>query len=165
MKAPLILLITILLVCSGCKSEIESTMEGWWTLDIVEYNGQNIQPCLLSNSMNFNKDGSLELPPPLDICTGKTTFMHGYRVLGNWQILSSPIPSDTIPLRVKFQTNESLYNGEHKLVFHDDTTEKLLKIEVWSDSLYFVASKGLFNHDKNLSTIKRLEAKSWLTRP
>lgn len=163
MKAVLIFLITILLVSSSCKSEIESTMVGWWTIDIIEYNGQNIRPCLLTNTINFNKDGSLELPPPDDICTGKTTIK--YRVKGDWQILSSPLPLDTIPIRVKFQTNESFYNGEHKLVFHDDATEKLLKIEVWSDSIYILARKGLYNHDKNLGTIKRLEAKTWLTRP
>jgi hypothetical protein len=56
-----------------------------------------------------------------------------------------------------------LFAGMHRLVFYKDEPNKLLKMEVWSDSLYIVCRKGYFNFDKNIEAINKLERVSGKT--
>ncbi len=157
----LLLCLTMLLFAS-CKTEVERVVEGWWTMDTIYYKDYDLRACL-GNSLNFKIDGESELPTAKNYC--EPAVKNNYEKWANIEIVKSSNAKDTIPLRIKIITNNEVFAGTHKIVFYKDELNKLLKMEMWSDSLYIVCRKGLFNFDKNIPLINKLEKMSWLTRP
>jgi hypothetical protein len=158
MKQRVFSLIILVFLLTACKSEVEDTIEGMWTIDTVQYNGYDILTCLNSNVIFF-KDGEPTTFPTVDRCNDFK--VKNRKPKGIWEVVNTTSPNDSIPLRIKITEGGNIFEGTHKVAFHADPSQKLLKMEIWSDSLYILSSKGMFNYDKNLSTVKRLETVSW----
>jgi hypothetical protein len=67
---------------------------------------------------------------------------------GSWKVFK-PSETDTIPMRLNVISSNQVFAGTYKIVFYGDESNKLLKMEIWSDNLYIVCRKGLFNYDGN----------------
>jgi hypothetical protein len=152
-----------LLSITSCKTNIETTVQGWWTIDTIYYKRYDLRTCLLGNSLEFKINKQSILPVAEKNCEPVVT--NSYDKLANIEITQSHNPKDTLPLRMKITTNNEVFAGMHKIVFYKDKPNRLLKMEIWSDSLYIVCRKGLFNFDKNIDLINELEKISWTTRP
>ncbi len=163
MKVYFFLLLVCQLFFSSCSNEVEKTIQGSWSIDTIYYKNYDVRSCMYVNIIDFNKDGGSSLPYTKDRCNEiitKSDDENGY-----WEIIKSENPKDTIPLRIKITTNNKLFSGIHKIIFHKDQQNELLKMEIWSDSLYIICRKGLYNFHSNIETINELERLSWTTRP
>jgi hypothetical protein len=57
---------------------------------------------------------------------------------------------------MSIESRNKIFSGQHTLLFKKDEPNKLLKMELRSDSLFLVARKGLFYYEGNLKTINKL---------
>jgi hemin uptake protein HemP len=163
MREYFLLFMFFLLLSSSCRNEVVTTIEGSWSIDTIYYKNYDVKNCLYVNIIDFKKDGEASFPYSGDRC--KEVILISENEFGNWKIINSSNVNDTLPFRIKIVTENQLFTGTHKIVFYKDEPNKLLKMEIWSDSLYIVCRKGLFNYDKNIDLINRLEKISWITRP
>lgn len=163
MKICFIFLCLGIISITSCKTKIETTVQGWWTIDTIYYKGYDLRTCLIGNSLDFKINKQSILPIAEKYCEPAVT--KSYSKLANIEIIQSVNLKDTIPFRMKITTDNEVFAGIHKLVFYKDDPNKLLKMEIWSDSLYIICRKGLFNFDKNIKLINELEKISWSTRP
>jgi len=134
-----------LLLCS-CKEKVSRTIEGSWSIDEVHYNEYDIRRCLLINILSFEEDFCI-LP-----ITGDCDGLVEYTKEGVWSILKT----DSVPLVLNITTKNRIFNGNHQVIFHKDENNKLLKMELISDSLYVLCRKGLFDYDNNMQLIDEL---------
>jgi hypothetical protein len=149
--------------CSN-KSKIENVVQGWWTMDTIYYKNHNIRTaCLTSNSLFFDEKKKTTLPVAENWCD--LFIKNSYDEKADVEVIKSPIANDTIPFRLKIKTGNEIFSGIHKIVFYRDDSNKLLKMEIYSDSLYIVCRKGVFDYYKNAKLIDELEKISWITRP
>jgi hypothetical protein len=146
---------------NSCKVEVDKTIEGWWTMDTIYYKNQDIKHCLIGNSLQFEANKQIIIPN----ADCAPIVIQGSDKFGNWEIIKSENSRDTIPYRMKILTMNEVFSGTHKIVFYKDNVNKLLKMEIFSDNLYIVCRKGLYNFDKNIKTIDELEKITWTNRP
>lgn len=158
----LIFITIISLVLLSCDNKINSAIEGIWVIDILEYKNYDVKLCFYSNGLIFSNGGKMKLPQNGKRCPEILT--NDFDESATWEISKSDNLHDTLPLKIKFNTRNKILSGTHHLVFHRDERYKLLKIEVWSDSLYMVCAKTLFHYDSNIEFIKELEKVSWTNR-
>ena len=153
------------LACScSRKSKVEQALKGWWSIDTIYYGNQDLITCLNCNSLYLFKDGrKSEIPATSNYCD--LSIHNGHTKFAEVKVLESGIPNDTIPFRLEIITKNGMFAGIHKIVFYKDEENQLLKMEIFSDSLYVVCRKGLFNFRKNVRLIDELEAISWTSRP
>jgi len=163
MKKQFLIISLGILFLSSCKTKIEKTIEGWWTIDTIYFKGYDLNGCLLGNSIEFGIHKQSLLPIAENYC--EPIVRHGFDKYAKVEIIQSSIPTDTMPLSMKITSENEVFSGIHKFVFYKDEANKLLKMEIWSDSLYIVCRKGLFDFDKNINLINDLEKVSWSTRP
>ncbi|MBA9078666.1 hypothetical protein [Rufibacter quisquiliarum] len=156
MKRIAVPFIVIAFLFTSCKSEVEETIKGMWTIDTITYNGNDVKGCLNSNVIFF-KEGEASTFPTITNGCEEVISPDNNSQPEKWEIIKSPNNADSIPLRLEITSKGKVINGIHRVAFHGDQSEKLLKMEFWSDSLYVLCRKGLFNYDKNLKTINRLE--------
>jgi len=157
----IIWVITIFSFLMSCEktNKVEDVLKGSWSIDTVYYYNYNIKNCLNMNVITFNKN-SLATIPTEDYC--KMNVKGSDINSTNTRILFSS--NDTIPFRINFDTQNRLFEGTHKIVFHKDKQNKLLKMEIFSDKLYLICRKGLFNYDNNLTLMNDLEKMTWTNR-
>lgn len=161
---PILFFVIILIICSCSTTEkVGNVLKGGWSMDTIYYKNYDIRICLGSNWLEFKDDSKLEVPAAQDNCGPiiKSSYTSNTEI----EVLESDIPNDTIPLRLKIITKNEVFAGVHKLVFYKDEPNQLLKMEIFSDSLYIVCRKGLFNFNKNIALINELEEISWTNRP
>ena len=159
----LLLIFGIIFTTSCNNAKIQKTVSGVWSIDTVYYGKYDVMLCFSSNMISFNKNETIEVPIAMDDCSGVTSKC--IESSGKWEIVKSKNANDTIPYRLNISSKNKVYNGIHKIIFYKDEINKLLKMEIWSDSLYIVCRKGLFNFDNNFGLINDLERISWTTRP
>lgn len=136
-----IVLFSLLLACSE-KRKIESALSsrtGLWSIDDFIYHDYQSKHCLLINLMILKKNKNLDLPISEDRCEDFKT----YDEHGKWSI----IMGDSIPVSIHFDTKNIFFKGTHQLIFYKDTINKLLMMQIVSDSLFLTARKGLTNFD------------------
>jgi hypothetical protein len=131
----------------SCKGKVERTIEGLWSIDTIVYKQYEIRNCILSNVINFNED-FCELPITENFCEGLVEYSED----GEWKFYKT----DSIPLRLRINTDNAIFSGTHRMIFKKDDKNKLLKMVLYSDSLYVVCRKGLFNYDGNLGLVDDL---------
>lgn len=148
MKKKLIYLFLSIIALSACNEQkIENVIIGGWTIDTIHYKNIDIRLCLDLNVINFTKDGGA-LPITENNCAVLPTFDRGTF----WQIIKNKKGG----IKINFDTKNEMFNGEHHLVFKKDEVNKLLKMEISSDSLFIICRKALFNFDENIKTINNL---------
>jgi hypothetical protein len=153
-------LIVCLLFFQSCQDRVEKVITGWWTIDTIYYRNFDIKPCLSLNVITFGETESV-FPYSQNSCA--EVICNSNIDQGTWNV-SKTSQNDTIPLRLKIDTKNQIFAGTHKVVFYKDDVNKLLKMEIYSDSLYVICRKGLFNYDKNIDLIENLEKLSWYNR-
>ena len=162
-KQILILLVLVGLVFSSCsKNKIENTIDGIWSMDTIYYSKYDIRLCLGNNILEFNRDKS-KVPVAMNRCG--SFIKKSYDSFAKVEIVDSELENDTIPFRLRIKTENEIFSGTHKIVFYKDEVNQLLKMEIFSDSLYIVCRKGLFDFNGNIALINHLEEVSWTTRP
>jgi hypothetical protein len=147
-----VFIILIVLGLAGCRNRAEEALRGPWSIDTLYYRQLDIRNCVLINVINFN-EGDCELPTTENYCEGLIEYVDN----GTWQVYRT----DSIPLVLKFESDNKIFSGMHRIVFKRDSKNRLLKIVVKSDSLYMVCRKGLFDFDSNRKTIDKLEQMSY----
>lgn len=153
MKIQLIILICGVILFS-CKNDIESTIDGAWSIDSIYYKCYDLKYCLLGNIIEFDLNKKTELPIADIYC--RPVVNKSFDSSASVVLLEQYQINDSIPLHIQFNTENEIFNGIHKLGFFKDEKEKLLKMVICSDSLYIVCRKGFYNYDKHLSTINKL---------
>lgn len=148
-----------LIVFPSCKDKVEGAISGWWTIDTIYYKEYDIKICLNGNSIKFDFDDQSNFPLSSKYC--KIPFLKTDAEWGDIEVINLNNSKDTIPLRLKISVNNEIFTGTHKIRFHKDEINKLLKMEIWSDGLYLICRKALFNFDKNILLINQLEEISW----
>lgn len=163
-KLFLLFLASGMFICScSNKGKVENVLEGWWTMDTIYYKNYNIRTCLRSNSLEFKFGDNSEFPTAEDRCV--PVIKNSYNQDADIEVVYSEVHNDTIPMRLKITTKNEVFAGTYKMVFYKDERNQLLKMEIYSDSLYIVCRKGLFNFDRNIGLIDELEEMTWSTRP
>lgn len=162
MRTLIILFLGAFALLSSCSDKLDKAMEGSWSIDTIYYKGYDVRVCLSLNVLTYHGNYIADLPVAHNRC--ETVIKNSTDRTGSWEIVKSSLPNDTIPLRMKFVTGNELFAGTHKIVFYKDLPNKLLKMEIYSDDLYIVARKGLFNFDSNIKMIDYLEKISWTNR-
>lgn len=156
-----LLVLTTLITCVSCKrSKIEHAIEGLWSIDTILYQNQEISNCISGNFIfRINEDSRF----PIVLAQCNSLVKNETRGIARIQLIESPSDSE-IPYRLKIDANNKIFSGEKKIIFYGDRKNKLLKMEIFSDSLYIVCRKGLFDLDEHESLVKLLEDLTWTTR-
>ncbi len=123
-------------------------MEGSWSIDTIIYKQYEIQNCLSVNIFSF-KELSCNLPITRERCEDLVVEYEGE---GQWEVEKT----DSIPLVLKIETKNMIFSGVHRMTFRKDEQNKLLKMELRSDSLYVICRKGLFDYDGNQDLVNDL---------
>lgn len=139
-------------ILSSCRSKIDYTITGWWTIDSIIFKGNDIRYCLLSNSIDFNQS-DCKLPITENFCNG---IVESWERKGNWNTFSN----DNSMFNIDIQSKNVIFNGRHRIVFYKNETQKLLMMEFISNDLTMVCRKGLYDYDRNIKTINYLIEKS-----
>ena len=148
MKMKLIYLLLSVIFLSACNDQkIEDVIIGDWTIDTIYYKNVDIRLCINLNVINFSKEGG-DLPITENDCGVLPTFDRGTF----WKIIKNKKGE----IKINFDTQNEMFNGEHHLTFKKDEVNKLLKMEISSDSLFIICRKALFNFDGNIATIDNL---------
>lgn len=133
----------------SCSNKVNHTLNGWWSIDVIYYKGYDIRVCLLSNSIVFHeKNNAVELPVTQNRCDELFTE---FVKKGEWNIIQN---NNSIEL--EFQGENKIFAGKHHVRFIDDYKNRMLLMEIQSDSLFIVCRKGLFEYGKNINTVKEL---------
>ena len=133
-----------LFITSCKKAKIEKGVSGWWTIDTISYKRNDIGDCFLSSSIFFKKN-KVEFPTINRECLDT---IRPFGEEGKWKIESSNDYS-----YINIEIPNIVFRGRHKIIFHRDEANKLLKMEIISDSFYAVCRKGLFCYDCEQSFI------------
>jgi hypothetical protein len=124
----------------GCDKKVENeALEGTWSIDTLYYRAYDIRNCVLVNVINFEHD-FCKLPTTESYCEG----LIEYTDTGIWKTNRT----DSTPLVLEIESQNKIFSGNHRIIFKKDKRNKLLKIELRSDSLYVVCRKGLFDYDR-----------------
>lgn len=147
-------------ICTSCQTTVESTIEGLWTIDTIEFRGYDIKPCLIGNVVSFKTDKLVNFPT----AECNELQFNGKDELGTWEVIKSTHEGDTIPFSLKFTCGNEVFHGFHKIVFHKDEKNKLLKMEIFSKELYIICKKVFHQYDSNIELMDLLEQETWTTR-
>jgi len=137
----------IIFLFQSCGQNVVETIDGVWTIDTLIYEELDSRICLFSNVLIFDEK-NVSLPITGDRCEGLSI----YDDKGTWSL----IRLDSIPLQINIRSKNPMFSGNHQIVFFGDDKYKLLKMRIISDHLYMVASKTLFNYDRNIDLINDL---------
>jgi hypothetical protein len=137
------MLATAFFLLIGCGNEVDQVLRGTWSIDTIYYKEKDIRNCVLTNVIEF-EETFCELPTTENYCNG----LNEYVSRGTW----GTFQTDSIPLLLTIASDNKVFSGNHRINFKKDEINKLLKMELKSDSLYMICRKGLFNYDasKNL---------------
>lgn len=138
----------IFLFLISCSNDVKKGIDGMWSIDTLYFNYYNTKPCLRSNVLIFEKN-VVDLPNSSGWCIG----LNGADAnKGVWNYFYN----DSAELFINIVSENKVFAGKHKLLFKKDARHKLIKMEIYSDSLYLVCRKGLFDYDKNTRLINAL---------
>ena len=126
---------------SSCSTEVENTIQGWWTIDNVYYKNEDVLTSLSSNSIFFKEENCQF--PSLNNNISRSNGVWSLINSGNAQIL-------------KVTTSDKAFTGNYKVSFEEDQKNKLLKMNLTSETVSIKCTKGLFNFDRNKGLIERL---------
>jgi hypothetical protein len=157
-----ILVLISLALFSCSKAKINNAIDGIWSMDTIYYRNHDVKLCLSSNIIEFDSRNS-QFPVTMNNCG--SIMKNSYSRSGEIEIINSEFKNDTIPFRIRIKTDNEIFSGVHKIVFYKDEYHQLLKMEIFSDDLYVVCRKGLFNYNNNIKLMNDLEDLSWTTRP
>ncbi len=134
--------IIILFLFYSCGG-INKSVEGFWTIDKIEYKNQDLLFDIKANIIIF-KSKKCVLP-----YINGTNFLKAYSEEGVWEI----VKNNNETYSIKIETKNEIFLGTHQICFKKDFENKLIKMLIHSDSLYIECRKGLFDFDKDNSSI------------
>ena len=145
-----ILFLVVFFFFFSCTNKVNNTLKGWWTIDTIYYNKKwDVKTCLTVNVICFDEN-NCELP--------STKYCNDERIYtvcskGNWLV----IKGDSTKLDLKITSKNKIFNGTHQLLFRRDDENRVLKLELYSDSLYLVCRKGMFDYSSEQNLVEFLE--------
>ncbi len=142
---------SLLLLASffSCRSKVEEALNGQWSIDTIIYRQYEIRNCLSVNIISFNRD-ICDLPITRNRCEGLNEFVRKGMAEVDYN------GDSTTPLVLKIFSDNEMFGGTHRMIFRKDDENRLLKMELISDSLYLVCRKGLFDYDNNIDLVNDL---------
>lgn len=139
----------IFLLLTSCENEIVGILNGTWSIDEISYQGNDVSHCLSLNVF-YVKGNDLEFPQ--NICDESE--------------MKNPLNNDNLSLEVfkkekiwsirLLNSKSILPVEEFSCKFIRNDIDKLLMMELSSQSVYILARKGFFDFDHNLIKIDRL---------
>lgn len=130
-------LLTYLLFFHVSCNDINSLVDGFWAIDYLEFKGEYRMLELTSNIIIFKRN-KVSLPSTFE------NYEDINQEKGFWRI-----EVEKQQYYIIFETENKYFSGKHKICFLKDHENKLIKMIVKSENLYFEATKGLFNFDKH----------------
>lgn len=127
---------------------VSKLVEGVWSVDTIYYGKYDIKQCLLSNMVVF-KETQCDLPISEDRCEDIGRVYSG---IGAWEA----IETDSGAFFIRFKTENKLFKGQQRIIFRIGDSKGLLKMEIGSDSLYAICSKGLYDYRKHMKYVKTI---------
>lgn len=121
-----------------------------WVIDTVYYKDVDVKACLLSNIIIFHENKQCKLPYSESRCLNELGFIN--EVGGKW-ILEE---EDSGVFFLNFKTGNRLFNGVQRVWFYKGDDEGLLKMELYSDSLYMICSKWLYDYRKDIKNLGKV---------
>lgn len=153
-------IVTFAMFLISCEEKaVLRGVTGAWSIDTIEYRGYDVKPCLATNLLVFKADKLVDIPRIFSECN----TLHSTEKTGHWEVRKTR--NDTLPYKIMFLTKDSIFQGEHIIVFHREKESRQLKMEVVSDSLYMVCTKLMFIYGAHLALTERLERITWKNRP
>jgi len=134
------------LISSGCADRTDKAIQGWWSIDEIVYDGYDIRVCLLLNILTF-EDRTCDLPLSIG-CEGLEEQIRQ----GTWKTSKT----ESGPLVLDITSANRTFSGSYQVTFYKDDDNKLLKMELVSDSLYILCRKGFFDFNKNIEVVNEL---------
>ena len=158
----LLLLCSIILSCSDERT-LEKALKGAWAIDTIYYKNYNVKNCLGINFIDIQSKEDVFLPKGNMFCDSLLASSNSNKA--QIYLLKSNNVSDTIPYTLKIITENKVFSGSHEMVFYRDKKNYLFKLELYSDSLYVMCHKILFDYNKNHQIMEKVENLTWTTRP
>lgn len=160
----LFLILTVGIFLTSCRdTTVKQVVAGVWSIDTIYYKNYNIKHCMLANLIFFKFDKQSSFPYAENYCN--PAIKNNFDEYGDIEILHSENANDTIPFRLKINSKNQIFAGLHKIVFYKDISNKVFKMEIFSDKLYIICRKGLWSFDDNINLMTKLEKMTWTNRP
>lgn len=158
---PFFIISCMLFSCSD-ENFLEETLMGAWVIDTIYYKNYNVKNCLDAEFINIESKENVFLPNG-NFCDNLTETSTQSKA--KFQLLKSKDHLDTIPYSIKILTDNKLFSANHEIVFYKDKRNYLFKLELYSDSVYIMCHKILFDYSKNDRLMNKAEKLTWSTRP
>lgn len=138
-SAQFICLTVLILLCS-C-SGIKKAVKGTWSIDKIEYKGEDMMYDILSNMIIFESN-------ECDLPTYKENYKIKAKQKGTWELTQE---GEQYFLTIK--TENEIFAGKHKVCFKKDYEKKLIKMIITSENLFVECGKWLVDFDKSNHSI------------
>ena len=126
MKLTICIIITLTII--SCNGSEEKKINGNWTIELIEKNGQDLMFQYTSNLISFKKGRTCTLPQ---------TRENGNNV-GTWALYKAGGI-----YYIKIEAGNNNLTGSYKIDFENDNENKLLKVHLSTDSINIICSKLL----------------------
>lgn len=129
-------MILILIFYVSCN-KTSQLIEGFWAVDKIKYKGEDLSYLFMVNLIFFDEN-KCTLPIIQEY------YGNIRKEEGEWKIIK-----EGREIYIVIKTENEFFAGKHEVCFEKDYKNKVIKMIVKSKNLYFEATKGLFNFDKN----------------
>lgn len=134
--------------------QIEKILEDGWIIDTILYqdafkqNCYDMMYCMGVNVVQFEKNNQFVVYGLVN-CENMLHWSEN----GTWKIIQN---KGERPYSLSIESENEVFGGIHQLWFYKDREKKLLKMVLFSDHLYLVASKPNFNYEQNMALMNSL---------
>ncbi len=147
-----LLIIFISLTFVSCSNEVEDIISGSkWDRRKIFINGYDAFFCFKGSMVSFDRDGTVRLLE-LNYIEGCDT-LDSPALRGKWKIYQKKDKKYYLKITSK---QNSVFTGEHRIVFYKDTVNRLLYLNLRSENFYYLGAKFLFNYNININKVNKL---------
>lgn len=124
----------------SCSSIEQKAIEGDWSIDEIHFDQYDIRRCMLVNQIIFRNETCV-LP---DFTNCQEHFVDNS--MGIWRFEKN----DSVPVVLKINSENEVFNGFFKVVFEKDSELKLFRMTLISETTFISLRKGFFNFDNDI---------------
>jgi hypothetical protein len=125
--------LAVLTLVTGCEKSRETSIPGFWSIDVLQFEGYDITGCLSINVIGFSpRMGNCDLPK-IGPCDG----LYEDEIHGRWSFSKG---DSTAYLTIT--TANKVFSGTHRLVFSEDKDNDVLYMQVFSDNFFMQGHRG-----------------------
>lgn len=145
-------IIFILIAFVSCSNEVEDIINGSsWDKRKIFINGYDAFFCFYYSGISFDRDGTMILMDNNNLEGCDTLDSPARR--GKWEIYQKKDKKYYLKITSK---QNSVFTGEHRIIFYKDTVNRLLYLNLRSENFYYLGAKFLFNYNININKVNKL---------